>query len=149
MYLLLFSTWKGFIMSSSHPSSTPSGRVGAGSDPAPKRSVARGRWGTGVASGVSLMASDGSIKQAISREGAAGKLIRFARIVRRLTQYELAERVGVAQPNISRLERGLISPSLATLVRLADAADYDVELCFVARGNHRLGTDQGNATDKK
>ena len=124
-------------MSSNRSTTTPSGRPRGGREAEPGRHIAKGRWGAAAASGVSVTASDGSIKQAIGREGAAGKLIRFARIVRRLTQYELADRVGVAQPNISRLERGLISPSLATLVRLADAADYDVELCFVSRSKFR------------
>ena len=53
---------------------------------------------------------------------------------RGLTQTELAERSGVPQSEISRIERGYVHPTERTLVRLADALDAD--LVLVERDRH-------------
>ena len=45
-----------------------------------------------------------------------------------LTQAELAERCGVDQGDISRIERGSTSPTARTLQRIAQALDADVRL---------------------
>jgi ribosome-binding protein aMBF1 (putative translation factor) len=45
-----------------------------------------------------------------------------------LTQAELAERCGIDQADISRIERGSTSPTARTLQRLAEALDADVRL---------------------
>lgn len=45
-----------------------------------------------------------------------------------LSQRELAERTGVAQPTIARIESGAASPRCETLDRLLDACGYDLEL---------------------
>ena len=45
-----------------------------------------------------------------------------------LTQAELAERCGVDQGDISRIERGSTSPTARTLQRIAEALDSDVRL---------------------
>ena len=45
-----------------------------------------------------------------------------------LTQTQLAERCGVNQSDISRIERGSMSPTARTLQRIADALDADVRL---------------------
>jgi ribosome-binding protein aMBF1 (putative translation factor) len=50
---------------------------------------------------------------------------------RGLTQVQLAERSGVDQADISRIERGSAFPNEKTLLRLADALDAD--LALVAR----------------
>ena len=47
---------------------------------------------------------------------------------RGLTQTALAERSGVPQSEISRIERGSVHPTERTLVRLADALDADLVL---------------------
>ncbi|MGI9019588.1 MAG: helix-turn-helix domain-containing protein [Solirubrobacterales bacterium] len=47
-----------------------------------------------------------------------GRLVMEARRRHGLSQQELAERTGIPQTNISRIERDKISPSLATLERL-------------------------------
>jgi ribosome-binding protein aMBF1 (putative translation factor) len=44
------------------------------------------------------------------------------------TQAELAERCGIDQGDISRIERGATSPTTRTLQRIADALDADVQL---------------------
>ncbi len=49
-----------------------------------------------------------------------------------LTPTQLAERCGVNQSDISRIERGSTSPTARTLQRIADALDAGVRL--VARG---------------
>lgn len=45
-----------------------------------------------------------------------------------LTQQELAERIGANKGYISRLERGLITPTVSTLYRIASAMGMTVEL---------------------
>lgn len=50
-----------------------------------------------------------------------------------LTQAQLAQRCGVNQADISRIERGASSPTARTLQRIADALEADVRL--VARAS--------------
>lgn len=50
-----------------------------------------------------------------------------------LTQAQLAERCGIDQGDISRIERGATSPTARTLQRIADALSADVRL--VARAS--------------
>ena len=50
-----------------------------------------------------------------------------------LTQAELAERCGMDQGDISRIERGSTSPTARTLQRIAEVLDADVRL--VARAS--------------
>ena len=45
-----------------------------------------------------------------------------------LTQSELAERCGIDQGDISRIERGSTSPTARTLQRIAEALDSDLRL---------------------
>ncbi|MGH9032948.1 MAG: helix-turn-helix domain-containing protein [Acidimicrobiia bacterium] len=45
-----------------------------------------------------------------------------------LTQAELAERCGMDQADISRIERGSTSPIARTLQRIAAALDADIRL---------------------
>ena len=49
-------------------------------------------------------------------------------LAKNLTQSELAEKSGVARPNISRFESGNYNPSLDMLVRLAVAMDMNLEV---------------------
>ena len=46
----------------------------------------------------------------------------------RSTQADLAERCGVDQGDISRIERGSTTPTARTLQRIADVLDVDVRL---------------------
>lgn len=50
-----------------------------------------------------------------------------------LTQAQLAERAGIDQGDLSRIERGATSPTARTLGRIAEALDADVRL--VARAS--------------
>ena len=55
------------------------------------------------------------------------------RILRGLTQEQLAEKVGTKQPSIARLESGRSTPSLDFLQRVAEALDAEVEVRIVPR----------------
>ena len=45
-----------------------------------------------------------------------------------LTQVELAEKTGLPQAQISRIERGAVSPTSATLAKIAEALGADLRL---------------------
>ena len=58
----------------------------------------------------------------------SGRLVREARAHAGLTQTELADRLGVAQPTVARLESSLSNPRLATLERAIAATGNELEL---------------------
>ncbi len=60
-----------------------------------------------------------------------------ARISQNLTQKELAERTGIAQAEISRLENGTRNPSIKLLQRLADGMGMNVNVTFTPKGNQQ------------
>lgn len=49
-----------------------------------------------------------------------------------ITQKELAERTGIYQADISKIERGIANPSLKVLNRLADGMNMKLNLTFVS-----------------
>jgi ribosome-binding protein aMBF1 (putative translation factor) len=67
----------------------------------------------------------------------AGRALRLALEIRALrekkglSQRELAERMGTTQSAIARLEAGNISPSLATLDKIAQALGVELSLSLV------------------
>ena len=58
-----------------------------------------------------------------SRFQKIGKTVRSARLERGLSQSELALRVGMKQPDISRIEEGRKNITLSTLSRLCKELD--------------------------
>lgn len=60
--------------------------------------------------------------------GRAATMLRTARRRAGLSQRELARRAGVPQPTISRIERGIVSPSADTLMRLLRDLGMELEL---------------------
>ena len=54
-----------------------------------------------------------------------------ARNEEQLTQSELAERTGLRQSNISRIEKGQSMPSIATLAKIAQGLGKRLEIRFV------------------
>ncbi|WP_235735085.1 helix-turn-helix domain-containing protein [Nocardioides alcanivorans] len=58
---------------------------------------------------------------------AFGHVIYSARKARNLRQSDLAELSGVAQADISRIERGQIAPTVPTLLKLADALGAQIQ----------------------
>ncbi len=61
--------------------------------------------------------------------------VRAMRKAANLSQAELAERAGMSQPDISRIERGLGTegPSVKTLRRLASACGFDFEIQYIPK----------------
>jgi ribosome-binding protein aMBF1 (putative translation factor) len=58
------------------------------------------------------------------------RLIVDARCAQNMTQAELAQRTGIKQPNISRIENGTTSPTLSTLEALAEGLGKKLEIRF-------------------
>jgi transcriptional regulator with XRE-family HTH domain len=50
-----------------------------------------------------------------------------------MTQKELAERTGINQADISKIENGIANPALSTLKRLAEGMDMVLKLEFVPK----------------
>jgi len=57
-----------------------------------------------------------------------GKIIEQARKEAKITQTELAEKVGSSKSYISRVERGRTEPKVSTFYRIASALGHSVEL---------------------
>ena len=58
-----------------------------------------------------------------------------ARIAQNMTQKELAERTGIAQTEISKLENGTRNPSIKLLQRLADGMGMVLNVTFTPKKN--------------
>ena len=56
-----------------------------------------------------------------------------ARISKNLTQQQLAERTGINQADISKLENGTRNPSIKLLKRLADGMDMVLKIEFIPK----------------
>ena len=56
------------------------------------------------------------------------------RIAKDLTQAELAERAGVRQPSMARVESGKHQPTLDLLRRVAGAVGYRLDVTFADKG---------------
>ena len=63
------------------------------------------------------------------------KLLRQARQKQRLTQVELAKRIGMTQPQLSNLESMSNSPSWNTITRYAAGLGLDVSIKLTKRKN--------------
>jgi len=61
-----------------------------------------------------------------------GERIRTARMRRRLTVTEMAERMGVTRPTLNRLERGDLAVGLGVLVRALGVLGLDDDLAKLA-----------------
>ena len=59
-----------------------------------------------------------------------GRRVRSLRRLRDITQADLAERTGLSIEYISKVERGLTSPSFASIASLADALQVPVDSLF-------------------
>lgn len=56
-----------------------------------------------------------------------------ARTAAKLSQAELARKIGTTQSAIARLEGGGVSPSISTLLRYAEATGTKLEIALIAR----------------
>jgi transcriptional regulator with XRE-family HTH domain len=61
-----------------------------------------------------------------------GTAVRRLRTERKLTQHRLAEKIGTARSYLSRLENGLLAPTISTLEHVASALDIDIADLFLA-----------------
>jgi transcriptional regulator with XRE-family HTH domain len=59
-----------------------------------------------------------------------GQMVHDRRTELGLTQAELAERAGMTQPQLSRLESGGATPTVPLLARLAAALEADLDITF-------------------
>lgn len=74
------------------------------------------------------------VREEYAQADAEFSLIEAMIIARRdakLTQAELAEKIGTTQSAIARLEAGRVSPSIATLRRYAEATGHQLRVGFV------------------
>ena len=61
----------------------------------------------------------------------SGELIRAARLRAKLSQGELADRVGMPQSSIARWEIDKVEPGLSTLRRVLQGCGYDLSLTLI------------------
>lgn len=74
--------------------------------------------------------------EAIQPEMEVIRAIVDARILRNMTQKELAERTGIHQSDISKLENGTRNPSINLLKRLAEGMDMVLKIEFIPKEEH-------------
>lgn len=75
--------------------------------------------------------------EALQPERAVMQAIIDARKTSGMTQKELSERTGIAQGDISKLEKGNANPSIRTLQRLADGMGMVLKVEFVPEAGIR------------
>ena len=79
-----------------------------------------------------LYGKEGSVERALFKKEAysyyTGKIIEEARKEAKMTQTELAEKVGSNKSYISRVETGRTEPKVSTFYRIASALGLSVEL---------------------
>lgn len=75
-----------------------------------------------------LKGADAVAVEVFDRAFALGAALADARRERGLKQRELAERSGVGQGDISRIERGVLAPTTPTLLRLAEGLNARVTI---------------------
>lgn len=75
--------------------------------------------------------------EGIQPELAVMRAIADARAEQNLTQKQVAERTGIAQAEISKLENGTRNPSVKLLQRLADGLGYTLKVEFVPKSSDK------------
>jgi len=76
-------------------------------------------------------------REAVAFRRALGKRIRVLRVVRELTQDELAQSAGVTRNQVSAFERAAQRLDVVALVRLAAALDVSVPELLDASAPHQ------------
>ena len=67
-----------------------------------------------------------------------GKRVKVSRIQRRMTQAELAEKTGMSDVYISRIETGVRSPSLGSLIKIAIVLEISLDSLVIDDSLARL-----------
>ncbi len=65
-----------------------------------------------------------------------GENIRRERVIRKMTQTELAEKIGTSQMMVSRFEKGKDSPSVWRCYRIAKVFDTTIERLLTEKSNY-------------
>ncbi|GAA4904447.1 helix-turn-helix protein [Stackebrandtia albiflava] len=71
--------------------------------------------------------------EAARRGYLLGRLVYDRRMELGISQSELAERAGMSQPQVSRLEGGGVTPTIPLLERLADDLEVELTIGFTPR----------------
>ena len=69
--------------------------------------------------------------EAMRPEYEAIRAVIAARLESKMTQKELAQRTGIRQSNISRIESGASSPTIDTLARIAAGLGKQLKIDFI------------------
>ena len=80
------------------------------------------------------MAKDKSAKTGKTVVGSLGDYLKEQRLASRLSLRQLADQVGVSNPYLSQIERGLRKPSAEVLQQLARALRISAEQLYVRAG---------------
>jgi len=75
-----------------------------------------------------------AVYRALEPEFQVAREVIRLRLERGLSQEELARKAETGQPNISRLERATINPSLRFLQKVAEALGAEIEIRFKSLG---------------
>jgi DNA-binding XRE family transcriptional regulator len=97
--------------------------------------------------GAAKTSEEAARREAFSRAYSVAADLIDLRLKRRLTQAQLSELTGIAQSEISRIERGVVHPSDRTWARLADA--LGAELRLVDRAERRVRRPQQRTPARK
>ena len=65
-----------------------------------------------------------------------GENIRRERVIRKMTQTELAKKIGTSQMMVSRFEKGKDSPSVWRCYRIAKVFDTSIEQLLTEKSNY-------------
>jgi len=76
------------------------------------------------------------VQRLLSSPTVAGSLILAARLKTGLSQRQLADRLGVAQPVVAAYESGRRRPTLETLMRMLAGAGFDLRLALAPHDDH-------------
>ena len=70
------------------------------------------------------------------RMDVLGKMIKAARLERKLTQEELGQMIGVQKAQISKLERSANSATINTLIKVFKALKADINFVVILEGEY-------------
>lgn len=78
-----------------------------------------------------------------------GKKIREERLKKDMTQFALAEEIGVSQNFLGDVERGLKAPSMTTSIRLANVLGISLDVLFADSLTFKEGVEDFYITERQ
>ncbi|MDR7252098.1 transcriptional regulator with XRE-family HTH domain [Nocardioides sp. BE266] len=91
--------------------------------------------------------SDKGSKSVVSSLNSLGDYLKEQRLAARLSLRQLADQVGVSNPYLSQIERGLRKPSAEVLQQLARALRVSAEQLYVRAGIVHPDTEQAGSVE--